>query len=326
MESSLFPDDPGTNAITRPIGVIIPTYNRSNALITCLEHLERQTFSNFEVVVVDDGSTDETLTLLAEFQRRTCLHFRYLSQKNGGPARARNAAIASLKAPICLMIGDDIFASPRLVETHLQLHQSKPALEVAGLGLTSWSESGQTVTRFMRWLDESGMQFAYHDLLRGTHPDWKHFYTSNLSLKTDLLRAFPFDENFVKAATEDIELGFRIEMRRGLELVFLPAAIAYHLHPTSFRQACKRMIGVGSSTRLFHDIWPIQKPPTKNKLSLMIRDALFGSPWLLPPLTFIADHLTQVWCPNPLMRFVLDFHRGLGYRDGQASAQRRHPS
>ena len=59
----------------------------------------------------------------------------------------------------------------------------------------------------MHWLEKSPMQFAYEDLRAGIAADWRHFYTSNLSVKTELLRKFTFNENFPYAAMEDNEVG-----------------------------------------------------------------------------------------------------------------------
>ncbi len=98
----------------------------------------------------------------------------------------------------------------------------------------------------MRWLDESSTQFAYKELLSGSQTaDWRHFYTSNLSVKAALLREFPFCERFPYAAMEDNELGYRITTRYGLTLKFIPEALAEHWHPTTFRQACERMVRCG---------------------------------------------------------------------------------
>jgi glycosyltransferase involved in cell wall biosynthesis len=281
--------------------------------------LERQIFPDFEVLVVDDGSTDATPRVLKEYQEQTRLHLRFVRQENGGPACARNRAIANLDAPVCLMIGDDIFAAPDLILRHLELHRQRRELNVAGLGYTQWSDTGQTITPFMRWLDESGVQFAYADLVRGVRPDWKHFYTSNISLKTQLLRENPFNEAFTKAATEDLELGYRLEKQRNLELVFLPDAVAQHLHPTSFRQACRRMINVGQSTRLFSELWPSSNIAIKDLTSngstwrRRIRDFLIDHRWALSSMTLIADLVTDLWCPNPLMRDTLRCYYALGY-------------
>src|SRR5271163_4707032 len=95
-----------------PVCFIIPTFNRMDALMTCLEHLERQTCSDFEVIVVDDGSTDSTARQMESYAARTPLRLRYRRQPNSGPARARNLAVSMTQAPLCLMIGDDIFVCP----------------------------------------------------------------------------------------------------------------------------------------------------------------------------------------------------------------------
>jgi glycosyltransferase involved in cell wall biosynthesis len=267
------------------------------------------------VVIVDDGSTDGTPQLLEEYQRQTPLNLRCIRQENSGPARARNQAISVLRAPVCLIIGDDIFASPEVVSQHLQLHWQRSEIAVAGLGLTRWSESGQTVTPFMQWLDKSGVQFAYNDLFRGARPCWKYFYTCNLSLKTQLLRENPFNESFTKAAAEDIELGYRLERRRNLEVVFIPAALAHHLHPTSFRRACRRNITVGASMRLFHDLWPESAPPDKDSpLQRPIPRLMLRNPWLLSVLSLFADLLTRVWGPNSVMRETLSYYYNRGYQ------------
>lgn len=297
----------------RPICIVIPTYNRSQALGICLEHLEKQTWSNFEVIVVDDGSTDTTPQQMEQYLSKSALHVRYFRQENCGPARARNFAISMTQSPLCLIIGDDIFASPDFVKIHFQFHQENPHCYMAGLGLTRWSESGQIITPFMRWLDESGTQFSYHDLLAGVTPSWKHFYTSNLSLKTQVLRENPFNETFSKAAVEDLELGYRLEVQYRLKLVFLPEALADHLHPTSFRQACKRMYNVGVSMQMFHRLWPEHRPIFRQTYRGTARDFLFRNQWLLPPVISLADALTQFWCPNPLMRHVLAYHFAAGY-------------
>jgi glycosyltransferase involved in cell wall biosynthesis len=300
-----------------PIGVIIPTFNRPDALRVCLQHLEQQSWKDFEVVVVDDGSTDSTPQFLEEYQQTTPLNFRFLRQDNRGPACARNLAIAVLGAPICLMIGDDIFASPSFVFRHLELHRQRPEMHAASLGLTRWSDSGQRVTPFMRWLEECGVQFGYKELLQGARPTWRHFYTSNLSLKTQVLRENPFNELFTKAAAEDIELGYRLDRQSCLEIIFIKDAVADHLHPTSFRQACKRNIAVGSSVRLFHEIWPEASPPSRNwrsQFNRVLKQAILKTPFILWSLTMLAELATMVWCPNPIMRGVLECYFALGYR------------
>jgi GT2 family glycosyltransferase len=294
------------------LSVLIPTFNRPDVLLECLAHLERQTFKDFEVVVVDDGSTDSTSRQMESYLRKTSLAIRYVFQDNGGPAKARNLGISLLRTPLCLMIGDDIFVSPKLVEAHLELHQKHANLEVAALGFTKWNTSGQVVTPFMQWLDRSSTQFAYKELFAGDHADWKHFYTSNLSVKTELLRRFPFKESFPYAAMEDCELGYRIEKQFGLTMKFIPEAIAEHLHPTTFGQACDRMIRVGYSCRLFDELWPEQRQ-SSNWLKQTIKHIFINSPFLLKFLRRTADVCTRVFCPNPFMLWALACYQEIGY-------------
>ena len=296
-----------------PLAIVIPTYNRADVLMQCLFHLENQTWKDFEVVVVDDGSTDSTPEQVRAYAAKGHLSMRYVRQGNGGPARARNQAISLVEAPVCLMIGDDIFASPKLVAEHMSLHLRHPEPSVAGLGLTRWSESGQTVTPFMKWLDTDGLQFSYGPLLLGERPGWRHFYTSNLSVKTDLLRQFPFDESFPYAAMEDLELACRIEEKHGLELILLPDALAHHLHPTTFIQACRRIVGVGESTARFDEIWPGKRLQEGNAVKRAMQHLLLASPWAVAASVKLGNWSLRLACPNYLMRFVLGCHFAMGY-------------
>jgi glycosyltransferase involved in cell wall biosynthesis len=297
---------------------IIPTCNRVDALPICLEHLELQTFANFEVIVVDDGSTDATPEFIERFVASTKLRIRAIRQENSGPARARNRAVALTDAPISIIIGDDILCSPQFCATHVDFHRRNPEVRAVGLGLTVWSSSLQTVTPFMRWMDESGAQFAYHDLMRGERPEWRHFYTSNLSLKTQLLRENPFNERFTKACwmMEDMELGYRLEQRDMLRLVLLPEALAEHFHPTDFRKACKRAYAAGLSSRVFRDLWPLRDVGRHGIIHRFARELLSANAWLLPPVTALTEMATRVWCPNPLLKPVLAWHTAVARRRG----------
>ena len=306
------------------LGIVIPTHNRSAALLTCLAHLEKQTFTDFEVILVDDGSTDDTAERIKSYQSRTPLCMRYVRQANGGPAKARNAGISMLQAPICLMLGDDIFATPTLVEKHVQAHREDADLRLAALGFTRWSTSGQAITPFMRWLDEAHVQFAYPLLLAGTKPDWPHFYTSNVSVKTELLRRFAFNEVFPYAAMEDVELAYRIKQCFGLEMRFLPDAVADHLHPTTFSQGCARMVRAGYSAGIFYDLWPEQRPPSGRGLRQDIMEVMARSPRLLQLLSHLAELFPERARPRSLTHYLVFSHFELGLQSQIKSAKRHH--
>jgi hypothetical protein len=301
-----------------PIGVIIPTFNRRDRLSECLRHLESQTWKDFEVVIVDDGSTDDTLACIDEYRRTAPFPIRCMHQANSGPARARNLAIAHLAPPLCLMIGDDIYVSPDLVRLHLEFHRTHPAEEAAAVGLTRWSESKQLVTPHMRWLDSGGIQFSYGDLFRGVTPGWKHFYTSNLSLKTSYLRRNQFHEGFNQAGMEDIELGYRLAVDHGLAMHFLADALAEHVHPTTLAQSCRRAVDVGAGEHLFAELWPEQRPIRPNALKKLLLAAATERRVVLPVLTLLTRLLSRVWCPNPLLLRTIQLHGLVGYERAAA--------
>jgi glycosyltransferase involved in cell wall biosynthesis len=277
----------------------------------CLEHLEHQTFKHFEVVVIDDGSVDSTGKLMEAYMLTSPMRVRYFHQENRGPGSARNLGISLIDGKICLLIGDDILASPDLVNEHLHLHLRQPEIRVAGLGLTQWSETD--LTPFMKWLDSGGLQFNYYPLLRGERPDWRFFYTSNLSLKTEILRKFPFDESFPYAAMEDIDLACQIEKNGGLDMVFLPNAMAKHVHPTTFVQACRRMMHCGESAAYFDQKWPGKRPLRETLLKRILQNILTANVGALPTFVRIADWSLRFSCPNYLMRYVLSCHFRIGY-------------
>ena len=98
------------------MSVIIPTYNRARQLRRCLEGLAKQTFQNFEVIVVDDGSTDDSGNVAQEYAQ--ILNLKYIYQSNsGGPARPRNMALRAAKGElIAFLDSDDWWLSSKLEE------------------------------------------------------------------------------------------------------------------------------------------------------------------------------------------------------------------
>ena len=293
------------------ITVVIPTFNRLSTLRLCLEYLEAQTLTNFDVIIVNDGSTDGTEAALAEIQEKSSLRLQILHQPNAGPARGRNFAIAHVMTDICLLIGDDIVASPELLEAHLRFHRGNSDSGSVGLGWTKWDQIYQEVTPFMQWYED--IQFDYGRLTSGLTPTWQHFYTSNLSFKTQLIRSNPFDERFKAAAWEDIELGFRLTMEKNMQLTFLRDAVATHVHPTTFLQATKRMQILGRSERQFHQIWPTARDFTVRDAKARICTILGAKPFLLRMLTSATDLLSRQLKPGKLHAMLLRSHQQRGY-------------
>ena len=81
------------DSIVKEVSVIIPTFNRAKKVIRALSSVLNQTFTKYEIIVVDDGSTDGTQECLAQFRHQ----IRYIRHhKNRGVSAARNTGIKSL--------------------------------------------------------------------------------------------------------------------------------------------------------------------------------------------------------------------------------------
>ncbi|MFH0776710.1 MAG: glycosyltransferase family 2 protein [Patescibacteria group bacterium] len=247
------------------ISVIIPTFNRAEVLRRMLNLLTIQTFTDFELVVVDDGSTDSTPRVLAEFKKKVDFPFQFFSQKNSGQAVARNLALQKISGELVLFLGDDMLPKSNLLEVHHNFHQKFPQPNFACLGLVRWHPAIR-VSRFMRWLERSGVQFKFDDLQKNSETDFWRFYTANLSLKTAFLDAEKFSEKFSGWGFEDAELGFRLA-KKGLKLLFEPAALVEHFHEISADSLAERQFAAGRNLVQFQKLHPENKIlPTGAKL------------------------------------------------------------
>lgn len=234
------------------LSVIIPTYNREKVLAKALEAYLAQSSPQLihELLVVDDGSTDGTESMVREVSTRAPFPICYLRQPNKGPAAARNVGIREARSNLVLFTDSDIIPERDLVEQHIKWHENNPQITAAVLGYVTWPPEIKA-TPFMRWYGEEGAVFAYRQLRGKREADFRFFYTCNLSLKTDFLRTCgQFDEDFKSASWEDTELGYRLH-KAGLRLLYNPQAVAFHYQFFTFDEACRKALGNSSARDLF---------------------------------------------------------------------------
>jgi len=234
------------------VSVLIPTFNRKDVLKKAIEaYLGQSALKEVaEILIIDDGSTDGTDALVAEAARSSPVPIRYYRQANRGQAAARNVGIREARSELVLFTDDDIIPAPDLVDQHLRSHERHAEPHFAVLGYVTWATEVRA-TPFMRWLGLDGPLFAYAHFAGRTDLDFRAFYTCNLSLKTDFLRKNGmFDEDFKGYGWEDTELGYRLE-RKGLRLLYNPAALAYHYKFVSFAEACRRAQEVAFALPVF---------------------------------------------------------------------------
>ncbi|MDZ7630572.1 MAG: glycosyltransferase [Gemmatimonadaceae bacterium] len=218
-------------AETPLVSVIIPTYRRSPILQQCLHALAQQTFPahRFEVIVSDDGSGDDTESVVRAMQVPYALTF--LTQANSGPARARNAALRHARGEIILILNDDALLEPDAVTIHVERHLVHPDGGLAVLGAFRFPERlrGSLITRIA---EDTALLFHYPNM-RAEQGTWEQFYTCNISMRRrDLDRIGHFDERFTGPAGEDIELGIRF-CNAGGRVEYEPTCVAWHEHPQS---------------------------------------------------------------------------------------------
>lgn len=195
----------------KKISVQICSYNRKELLEKVIHSLFDQSFPHekYEIVLVDDGSTDGTSQMMQGLNSPVDLTF--IQQGKVGLSAGRNKAVMKARGEIVLFIDDDVLADYRLVEEHVRFHERYPGSVVKG-----WVNHVSTPQRPVK-------------------PKWTRrdfstafFWTSNVSVsKKYLLEAGLFDEDFKEYGWEDLELGLRLK-QLGLVSRMNRKAIGYH--------------------------------------------------------------------------------------------------
>ena len=116
------------------ISIIIPAYNAEQTIIKTIESVQKQTFTDYEIIVIDDGSTDRTKDVVSKIEDR---RLKILTYQNAGAATARNRGIAQATGKYLAFIdADDLWTSDKL-ELQLEALQKNPTAGVA----YSWTTS-----------------------------------------------------------------------------------------------------------------------------------------------------------------------------------------
>lgn len=127
------------------ISVIIPAYNAEATLADCLESVARQTLRPFEVVVVDDGSTDNTRGVAARFEKRLIL--RIVTQVNSGLGKARNAGMSAATGDAYAFLDADDIWLPSKLEQAFKALLKYPKTEWFYTPILEWTPGRQESLR-----------------------------------------------------------------------------------------------------------------------------------------------------------------------------------
>ena len=234
------------------LSVVIPTHNRSALLRETLELCQRHSETlDVEYIVIDDGSQDDTAIVLAEMAKRYS-NIVHRSVENGGPGRARNIGASLATKEVILFLGDDIQPSNSdFFETHANLHRAYPSNRFAVLGKCVWPDNTKLkINHVMRHIQgRGGEQFGYADFVPYSFIDWRFFYTSNVSVKRDVVGDWlidGFSQRFTLYGFEDTELAYRLSREAGgFKIFYDPGSTGRHIHPYSVDEFLNRQFSTG---------------------------------------------------------------------------------
>ena len=108
------------------VSIIIPCYNRENYITDALNSALNQTYENIEIIVVDDGSTDNSVAVLTKYGDKINL----IQQKNKGVSAARNTGLRLASGDYIIFLDSDDWLSEDLVEHHIQMSQKWPEVDI----------------------------------------------------------------------------------------------------------------------------------------------------------------------------------------------------
>lgn len=211
--------------------IIIPNYNGAHFLKNCLDSLRHQAYQNFRITVVDNGSSDESVTLLQRYYPEAdILNLPY----NKGFAAAANAGIRSSKEPYVMLLNNDTTVKHNCVEKLMNAITSDSQIFSAGAHVLSMRAPYLTDTSgdfysffgyaFCRGQELSAVRFAlsrHNQLSTFTNCGCAVIYRRCLLQKTGL-----FDERFF-AYLEDVDLGFRAR-KMGYKNIVCTEAHVFH--------------------------------------------------------------------------------------------------
>jgi glycosyltransferase involved in cell wall biosynthesis len=210
------------------ITAVIPTYNYGRFVVTAVESALVQTYANLEVIVVDDGSTDDTRQRLTPYLDR----IRYIHQDNGGLSAARNAGIRAAAGEwIALLDADDVW-HPRKLELQMRCLRAQP--KVVGLLATELFTDQRTSWPALDETRAEVVHFGLEDVLGPT----RFGPSSSLIRKSCLEAAGLFDSSL--RSVEDRDMWIRLASRCTLAKLSLPL-LFYRIHAASLSNKCAAM-------------------------------------------------------------------------------------
>jgi GT2 family glycosyltransferase len=237
-----FNETPFASAVDWPrISVIVCTYNGARTLRRCLSALAALDYPSYEVIVVNDGSTDDTPAIAQDYP------VRLINQSNKGLSAARNAGLAVSEGEIVAYIDDDAY--PHRYWLHYLAAAFGRSAHV-GIGGPNLPPDGDG---FVAECVANAPGNPLHVLLSDEVAE--HIPGCNMAYRREALVAIGgFDPRF-RAAGDDVDICWRLQ-DRGWTIGFCPTAVVWHHRRNSIRAFWKQQYGYGKAEAQLEEKWP----------------------------------------------------------------------
>lgn len=203
------------------ISIVIPLYNKKGQVSNTIATVLAQTYQDFEVIIVNDGSTDDSV---AEVEKVQDSRIRLIHQQNAGVSVARNRGIEASKGDLIAFLDADDEWTPGYLETQYQLFQKYPDCSVFACNYEFRDVEGKvtpTIIRKLSFAEEDGILTNYFEVASCSHPP---LWTSAIMVKKNAIQAIGGFPVGIKSG-EDLLTWARLSIRGQIAFCKTPLAI-----------------------------------------------------------------------------------------------------
>ncbi len=269
--------------------VIIPVYNRPEEVEELLESLSRQTEKDFEVVIVEDGSSVKCDSIVERYKNLLDISYFYIS--NSGPAQARNFGATKSRGECLLILDSDCILPEQYISSVRKELEETKADAFGGP-----DKALDSFTPIQKAINYSMTSFFTTGGIRGGKKKIDKFYprSFNMGIRKEVFDAL---NGFSKMRFgEDIDFSIRI-YNAGYKVSLFPSAYVYHKRRTDFRKFYKQVYNSGIARINLYKKYPDSLkivhllPPL---FTLFILFSLLSAPWCLWGLALLLFYCIAI--------------------------------
>ena len=266
------------------ISFIIPVYNRPNEINELLESMARQTVNEFEVLIIEDGSSLKCEEICNQFQKK--LDLKYFYKENSGPGQSRNYGYEKANGNYCIFLDSDCVLS----QNYFEIVQNVLKIDyVDAFGGPDRAHSDFSILQ--KAINYSMTSFFTTGGIRGSSEKLDKFHPRSFNMGYSR-KVFNITKGFSKMRFgEDIDMSIRI-LQNGFKTRLIKDAYVYHKRRTSFKQFFKQVFNSGIARINLYKRHPkslkiVHLAPaifTVSSVSLLLVSVVYSAFFLLPIL------------------------------------------